>query len=93
MPSLALKVMGAQGHWPPVVRIAWSTGGVVAVNEPGPDVMVMAGFSGPEIQRLRIVSFDALFAVLYNEGLPMLGATFAQTPKNSRGFVRPNSAQ
>jgi hypothetical protein len=33
----SLRVMGAQGHWPPVVRIAWSTCGVVAVNEPGPE--------------------------------------------------------
>jgi hypothetical protein len=80
--------MGVQNHWPRVVRIAWSTGGVVAVNEPGPDVTVMAGFGGPEIQKLRIVGFDALFAALYNEGLPTLGATFAQTPEEFQG-IRP----
>ena len=81
--------MSAQDHWPPVVRIAWSTGGIVAVNEPGPDVIVLAGFRGPEIQRLRIVSFDALFAVLYGEGLPTLAATFAQTPEEFQGLRPP----
>lgn len=59
------------------------------MNEPGPDVMVLAGFGGPEIQRLRIVSFDALFAVLYNERLPTLGATFAQTPEEFQGICPP----
>ena len=69
------------------LRVA--TGGVVAVKTSRVrSVIVMAGFGGPEIQRLRIVSFDALFAVLYNEGLPTLGATFAQAPEALQ-MIRP----
>jgi hypothetical protein len=91
-PRLANGVcsVSTQNHWHPVLRIAWSTGGIVAINEPGPEVRILAGSGGTIIRELRLDSYDALFAALWNLGLPTLGATFAHTPEEFQGLRPPD---
>ena len=81
--------MGADSEWHNVVRVAWSTGGIVAVNEPGPEVRIQAGFCGPTVRTLCISDFKGLFASLREGGFPTIGATFAQHREEFEGLRPP----
>jgi hypothetical protein len=52
------------------------SGGVVAVNNPGPEVNITAGFGGPVLSTIRIPSYDRLLAIISALGVPVVGTTF-----------------
>lgn len=72
-----------------VFRLVWLTGGVVAINEPGPDVQVTAGVSGHGICGFRLGSYAALFGALRNEGFSIIGCTFVIAPEEQQGLRPP----
>jgi hypothetical protein len=78
--------MSTSSAWPNVVRIAWSTGGIAAINEPGRDVRIQVGFGGATIHSFRIDDYKSLFAALIGQGLRTLGATFAQHAEEFQGL-------
>lgn len=82
--------MNANSEWPKVLRIVWITGGVVVVNEPGPEVQISAGMAGRKLCRMRINAYDSLFADLMARGFPPLGATFVVSPDELQGLQRPD---
>ena len=75
---------------PQVFRVAWSTGGVVAINEPGPDVRIQAGMGGPSVHEFRTTNHENLFADLWALGLPTVGASFAHSPDQFQGLRPPD---
>lgn len=81
--------MDSNSEQPNVVRLAWISGGVVALDQPGADIDVKAGMNGPLICALRINTYDSLFAALRQKGFSILGATFVIDPKELEGFRRP----
>jgi len=72
------------------LRVAWITGGVVAINEPGPDVCIQAGMGGPYIHEFRTTSYESLFADLRALGFPTVGASFAHSPEQFHGLRPPD---
>jgi|HubBroStandDraft_6_1064221.scaffolds.fasta_scaffold1073398_2 hypothetical protein len=56
--------MNANLNWHNVARLVWVSGGVVAVNEPGSDVQILAGMGGRNIHKLQIDTYASLFEVL-----------------------------
>jgi hypothetical protein len=81
--------MSSGSHWHNVVRLAWSTGGVVAINEPGAEVRIHAGVAGTIVHTIRISDYGELFAKLREQGLPTLAATFVKDPEELQG-LRPS---
>ena len=74
--------------WPNTVRLVWITGGIVAVNEPGPDVEIDAGLGGRNICKFGVNSYPALFETLRAQGFSIIGATFIVSPEELEG-IRP----
>jgi len=72
-----------------VFRLVWLTGGVVAVNEPGPDVKLTAGANGPPICGFRLGDPATLLAALRNEGFSIIGTTFVTCPEERQGLRPP----
>lgn len=81
--------MNSDSEWPRVLRIVWIAGGIVASNEPGPDVEINLGLAGRSFATLRISTFAGLFKTLQEEGYPILGATFVTDPSEVQGLRRP----
>jgi hypothetical protein len=71
------------------VRLVWIAGGVVAVNEPGPDVQINAGMAGRSIFTLRIGTYPGLFEALREKGFPIVGVTFVIDPEELQGLHLP----
>src|ERR1019366_7334850 len=82
--------MDAKSGWLTVLRLVWIAGGVVAVNEPGPDVQITAGMAGRSLSRLSINTYGDLFAALMARGFPTLGAIFVVSPDKLQGLQRPD---
>jgi hypothetical protein len=82
--------MNANLKWHNVLRLVWVAGGVVAVNEPGPSVQIVAGMGGRNLQELRISTYESLFEVLRTHGFLILGATFVEDPKVLQGLRPPD---
>ena len=76
-------------NWPNAVRVVWSGGGVVAINNQGPEVVIGAGIDGAVWASFTIPSYNSLFAKLRKEGLPTFGATFIQSPEEFDGTYPP----
>ena len=82
--------MDSNSEWPGVLRVVWIAGGIVAVNEPGPDIQINAGMAGHNICMLRISTFASLFETLQEKGFPILGTTFVVSPAELQGLRRPD---
>jgi hypothetical protein len=80
--------MAENQNWPNTVRIVWSSGGVVAINNQGPEVVIGAGIDGNELTTFTIPAYHSLFDVLREEGLPTFDVTFIQSVDELNG-VRP----
>jgi hypothetical protein len=81
--------MNSDEEWKNVGRIAWATGGIVATNEPGPNVEVSAGLGGRSVCKLSIASFKGLFDELSELGFKILGTTFITSPEELQGLRVP----
>lgn len=81
--------MAIETEWHHVTRIAWITGGVVAVSPPGPVVHIFAGLGGPPLGALRIPAYPSLFAVLRQQGFLILGAVFVIDSEEALGLRPP----
>ena len=81
-----LWIMTLGSEWHAVVRIVWITGGVVAINNPGPEVQIGAGVNGRMLGTLRIPTYSGLFSVLRRQGFPIIGATFIDGPEEAQGL-------
>jgi hypothetical protein len=68
--------MEPSDQWCGAGRIVWLSGGVVAYNNPGADVEICAGSSGPALSRCKINSYGSLFETLIKQGFPIIGTTF-----------------
>lgn len=68
--------MTSHPKWPEARRILWLTGGVVAVNDPGPKVHLTAGLNGAPIQTFEIGSYSSLYESLQLQGFQIVGTTF-----------------
>ena len=66
------------------------SGGIVAVNEPGPEVQIVAGMGGRIIHRLQIDAYLNLFEILRAQGFLILGATFVDDPRVLQGLRPPD---
>ena len=78
------------GEWPAVGRVAWLSGGAVAVSNPrAPTVAVGAGLNGPVLGELKLSAFDNFFPALTHAGLNVVGATFIQSAEEIEGLVPP----
>ena len=62
--------MTSSSGWHKVLRLVWIAGGVVAVNEPGPNIQINVGLGGRTIHRLRINAYATLFEALREDGKP-----------------------
>ena len=82
--------MTLESEWHPVVRVVWITGGIVAINNPGPEVQIGAGVSGRVLGTLRIPTYSSLFPVLRRQGFQIIGATFID---QARGSARTTSVR
>ena len=78
--------MTLASEWHSVVRIVWITGGIVAINNPGPEVQIGAGVNGRMLGALRIPTYSSLFSVLRQQGFPIIGATFIDGPEEAQGL-------
>lgn len=76
--------MTLESEWHPIVRIVWITGGIVAINNPGPEVQIGAGVEGPTLGTFNIPTYRSLFAVLRQLGFQIMGATFIDGPKEAK---------
>jgi hypothetical protein len=81
--------MNTAKEWKNVGRIVWATGGVVAINEPGPNVKVTAGLGGHAIFNLSITSFPDLFSDLVRQRFKIVGVSFVSTPEELQGLRPP----
>lgn len=81
--------MAENQNWPNAVRIVWSSGGVVAINNQGPEVVVAAGIDGTELTTFTIPAYHSLFDLLSKEGLPTFGVTFIQSADELSGMHPP----
>lgn len=75
--------------WPNVLRVVWISGGIVAVNEPGPNVEIEAGMSGSTLYRFQIKKYGDLFAALQKMCYPLIGCTFFVDPAELQGLRVP----
>lgn len=76
-------------EWHHVVRVVWITGGIVAINNPGPEVQIGAGLGGRMLGTLRIPTYSSFFSVLRQHGFPILGATFIDGSDEAQGLRPP----
>lgn len=81
--------MNSDSQWRSVLRVVWIAGGIVALNEPGPDVQINLGMAGRSFATLRISTFAGLFEALREKGFPILGVTFVVDPRELQGLRRP----
>ena len=81
--------MTAETEWHNVVRIVWVSGGVVAVNNPGPEVQIGAGLGGRMLSSFRIPTYASLFAILRQQGFPIVGVTFVDGTEEAIGLRPP----
>ena len=81
--------MSSEADWHNVVRIAWTSGGMVAVSNPGPEVEIVAGMGGKVIGTLKIPSSASLFPTLQQMGLTLVGVSFIQLADEASGLLRP----
>lgn len=74
--------------WPKVARVAWLSGGAVAVSNPGVSALTVgAGLNGPVLGELTLSAFGSFFDVLKRAGLSVIGATFIQSADEAAGLV------
>lgn len=76
-------------QWYDLVRIVWISGGVVAVNNPGPTVQISAGLQGRLLGSLNIPSYPNLLPVIRQQGFQVVGATFIDGPEEAQGLRPP----
>lgn len=81
--------MTSETEWHHVVRIVWTAGGVVAVNNPGPEVQICAGLGGRLLGTLRIPTYPSLFAALREQKFSIVGTTFVDGPEEALGLRPP----
>ena len=75
--------------WPNVARIAWIRGGLVAINNPGPDVEIGAGLDGLLLEKAHLAAYNQLSVLLRTKGLQVVGVTFVQTSDEAAGIIQP----
>ncbi|HEY2495651.1 MAG TPA: hypothetical protein VGK24_01170 [Candidatus Angelobacter sp.] len=80
--------MNSNLTWQNVLRVAWLTGGVVAINEPGADVEIKAGLNGKHIETFQISDYGSLFPTLRRRGFTIIGVTFV-TDRRQLESIRP----
>jgi hypothetical protein len=68
--------MDQRKDWPDAGRVVWLTGGLVAYNNPGPNVEICAGSNGHAVHEFTINSYGHLFEALKRQGFSIIGATF-----------------
>jgi hypothetical protein len=76
-------------EWPNAGRVVWLQGGLVAYNNPGPDVEICAGSNGRTIRKFTIGKYGALYEVLKSQGFSIIGATFVEHPEELEGLRPP----
>lgn len=81
--------MTLESEWPRIVRIVWITGGVVAINNPGPEVQIGAGVGGRLLGTFNLPTYPSLFAVLRQQSFPIVGATFIEDYEEAQGLRSP----
>ena len=81
--------MTSESEWPHVARIVWIAGGIVAVNNPGPEVRLDAGLGGHLLCTLRILTYSSLFEMLQEQGFPIVGITFVNNQDEAQGLYPP----
>ena len=79
--------MANTSEWPNVARIAWLSGGLVAVNNPGTAVSVAAGMGGLVIEKLQLLMYHELLPALTEQGLRVLGVSFVETSDEASGIT------
>jgi hypothetical protein len=72
--------------WPNAGRVVWLTGGLVAFNNPGPDVEVCAGSNGKTIHKFTISAYGVLFEALKKQGFSIIGGTFVVSTEELDGL-------
>lgn len=73
--------------WHHVTRIAWLSGGIVAVNNPGPSVEIGAGLGGLLLDKLTLPAYPSLAATLQKRGFAVIGTSFIQTADEAMGIA------
>jgi hypothetical protein len=76
-------------NWQAVLRVVSMSGGLVAVNEPGPNVQIRAGKKGKTIHTLQISADTSLFHALQETGFHLIGTTFVVNENELKGLQRP----
>ena len=76
-------------EWPAVGRIAWLSGGLVAINEPGKSVKIEAGIGGPILFSYQLNNFGSFFSTLVAQGFSVIGATYITDVEESQGIRTP----
>lgn len=78
-----------EAEWPNAGRVGWLAGGLVAYNNPGPDVEICSGSNGRTIRKFTIGQYGALYEVLKTQGFSIIGATFVEHQEELEG-LRPS---
>jgi len=75
-------------EWPNLVRIVHLSGGIRAVNNPGPTVSIVPSLNDSEII-FEIPSYKSLIAYLKKQILSPLGIDYYQIPEEISGLYPP----
>lgn len=75
--------------WPQAARLLHLRGGLRAVNNPGPEVLISAGAGSPVLTTLSLTTYGGIYTDLTREGLAPLGAQFYQHKDELVGLVEP----
>jgi hypothetical protein len=83
--------MTDQNTWHKVSRLAWLSGGVVAINNSGPHVEIATGVNGPVLTTTQIPTYASFFQIIVGLGFKVIGATFYESLDEIRGIRPPQS--
>lgn len=82
--------MESQKDWPLALRYVWLTGGLVAINAPESDeVLIKTHVDGHSLCRFNIPAFGAIFPSLRRLGFRIIGTTFITDHKQLEGLRAP----
>ncbi len=85
-----LSKMNSIQEWPPVLRLVWLTGGVVAVNEPAQaEVCIKSNVAGRTFATLTIKTYAEIFSALRSLGFRIVGTTFVTNAQQLEGLQAP----
>lgn len=76
--------------WHQVTRIAWLSGGLVAISQPGPLVKIFAGAgSRVVLGQFNLRAYPELLGALRHFGYSVIGMTFITTADEASGLASP----